>query len=261
MTVAAWAALTKRVRIGLMVGANTFRNPALVAKMVTTLDHISGGRAYLGLGGAWFETEHTAFGIEFGSGFGERLDWLDEAVELIQGMLRGAEPSARGPRYRAQQVRNDPPPLQPRLPLLIGGSGERKTLRTVARFADAWNTAGDPERVRHKDAVLRRWCEEVGRDESEIERTLMGGQVVVRSSVEEAERVAREIGARNGGYPGPDLVGPPETVAERLAAQVELGFKHVVFHVPAPYDRETLERLVGEVRPLLERAARPAVSP
>jgi alkanesulfonate monooxygenase SsuD/methylene tetrahydromethanopterin reductase-like flavin-dependent oxidoreductase (luciferase family) len=226
--------------------------------MVTTLDHVSGGRAYLGLGGAWFETEHTAFGIDFGSGFGERLDWLDEAAELIRGMVRGEEPTARGPRYRAQQVRNDPPPLQPRLPLLIGGSGERKTLRTVARFADAWNTAGDPERVRHKDAVLRRWCEEVGRDESEIERTLMGGQVVVRSSVEEAERVAREIGAGNGGYPGPDLVGPPETVAERLAAQVELGFRHVIFHVPAPYDRETLERLVGEVGPLLERAAAPA---
>jgi alkanesulfonate monooxygenase SsuD/methylene tetrahydromethanopterin reductase-like flavin-dependent oxidoreductase (luciferase family) len=225
--------------------------------MVTTLDHVSGGRAYLGLGGAWFETEHTAFGIEFGSGFGERLDWLDEAVELIQGMLRGEEPSARGPRYRAQQVRNDPPPLQARLPLLIGGSGERKTLRTVARFADAWNTAGDPERVRHKDAVLRRWCEEVGRDEAEIERTLMGGQVVVRSSVEEAERVAREIGAGNGGYAGPDLVGPPETVAERLAAQVELGFRHLIFHIPAPYDRETLERLVGEVGPLLERAAGP----
>jgi alkanesulfonate monooxygenase SsuD/methylene tetrahydromethanopterin reductase-like flavin-dependent oxidoreductase (luciferase family) len=109
--------------------------------------------------------------------------------------------------------------------------------------------------------VLRRWCEEVGRDESEIERTLMGGQVVVRSSVEEAERVAREIGAANGGYAGPDLVGPPETIAEALAAQVELGFRHVIFHVPAPYDRETLERLAGEVRPLLERATRPAVSP
>src|SRR5207244_3305538 len=86
-------------------------NPALVAKMVTTLDHISGGRAVLGIGGAWFETEHVAFGIEFGSGFGERLDWLDEAVELMHGMLRGEEPNARGRRYHAYAARNDPPPL------------------------------------------------------------------------------------------------------------------------------------------------------
>jgi alkanesulfonate monooxygenase SsuD/methylene tetrahydromethanopterin reductase-like flavin-dependent oxidoreductase (luciferase family) len=254
MTVAAWAALTKRVTVGLMVGANTFRNPALVAKMVTTLDHVSGGRAYLGIGGAWFETEHAAFGIEFGSGFGERLDWLDEAVELMSGMVRGEEPSARGRRYHASSVRNDPPPLQKRLPILIGGSGERKTLATVARYADAWNTGGDFEHVRHKDEVLRRWCEEVGRDESEIERTLMGGSVVIRDSVEEAKRVGREIGALNGGSRGPELVGPPDVIAERLLPHVQLGFRHVCFHAPAPYDRETLERLVCDVKPLLAQA-------
>src|SRR5437588_10366240 len=99
MTLAAWAALTKRVTLGLMVGANTFRNPALVAKMVTTLDHISGGRAVLGIGGAWFEEEHADFGIHFGSGVGERLDRLDEAVELMRGMLRDGVASARGRFY------------------------------------------------------------------------------------------------------------------------------------------------------------------
>jgi alkanesulfonate monooxygenase SsuD/methylene tetrahydromethanopterin reductase-like flavin-dependent oxidoreductase (luciferase family) len=255
MIVAAWAALTKRVSVGLMVGANTFRNPALVAKMVTTLDHVSDGRAYLGIGGAWFEAEHTAFGIEFGSGFGERLDWLDEAVELIRGMLSGEEASARGVRYTAREVRNDPPPRQKRLPILIGGSGERKTLATVARYADAWNTAGDIEQVRHKDQVLRRWCDTVGRDQSEIERTLMGGSVVVRDSAKEAQRVGREIGALNGGFRGPETVGTPEVIAERLVPHVELGFRHICFHFPAPYDRETMERLVGEVKPLLERAA------
>ncbi len=253
LTLAAWATLTSRVTIGLMVGANTFRNPALVAKMVTTLDHISNGRAYLGLGGAWFETEHAAFGIEFGSGFGERLDWLDEAVELIRDMLRHGRASARGPRYRARDVRNDPPPLQPRLPILIGGSGERKTLATVARYADAWNTGGDVERVRRKDAVLRRWCAEVGRDESEIERTVMAGQVVIRDSVEEAARVAREIGRRNGGAPGPSVLGPPDVVVDRLRPIVELGFRHVIFDLPAPYDRETMERVVADVKPLLDR--------
>jgi F420-dependent oxidoreductase-like protein len=258
LTLAAWAALTKRVTLGLMVGANTFRNPALVAKMATTLDHVSGGRAYLGLGGAWFETEHTAFGIPFGSSPGERLRWFDEAVELIRGMLRDEETSARGSFYRVQGVRNNPPPLQRRLPILVGGSGERKTLATVARYADAWNTGGDLERVRHKDAVLRRWCEEVGRDESEIERTLQGGSVVIRDTVEEARRAATAVSEQNGLPDFRGVVGPPEVVAERLAPQVELGFHHVYFDVPAPYDRETIERLVGEVKPLLERAiARP----
>src|SRR5581483_1111857 len=175
MLLAAWAAVTKRATLGLMVGANTFRNPALVAKMVTTLDHISGGRAVLGIGGAWFEEEHVAFGIDFGSGFGERLNWLDEAVELMRDMLHGEETTARGRYYHATNVRNDPRPVQERLPILIGGGGERKTLATVARFADAWNIGGDVERVRHKDEVLRRWCDEVGRDEAEIERTLSGG--------------------------------------------------------------------------------------
>jgi alkanesulfonate monooxygenase SsuD/methylene tetrahydromethanopterin reductase-like flavin-dependent oxidoreductase (luciferase family) len=127
LTLTAWAYVTKRVTLGLMVGANTFRNPALVAKMATTLDHISGGRAVLGIGGAWFETEHTAFGIPFGSGFGERLNWLDEAVELMRGMLHQEETSARGRYYHAKGVRNDPPPVQRPLPILIaaGASGRR----------------------------------------------------------------------------------------------------------------------------------------
>jgi F420-dependent oxidoreductase-like protein len=254
VTLAAWAALTTRVTLGLMVGANTFRNPALVAKTVTSLDHVSDGRAYLGIGGAWFETEHTAFGIPFGSSPGERLNWFDEAVELIRSMLHDEETSARGRFYHATNLRNNPPPLQRHLPILIGGSGERKTLATVARYADAWNTGGDIERVRHKDEVLRRWCEEVGRDQSEIERTVQGGSVVIRDSVEEAERACRRIAEQNGlpGFEG--IVGTPEVIAERLVPHVELGFHHVYFDVPSPYDRETLERLVGEVKPLLERA-------
>lgn len=254
MTLAAWAALTKRVTLGLMVGANTFRNPALVAKMVTTLDHISAGRAYLGIGGAWFESEHEAFGIPFGSSPGERLRWFDEAVELMRGMLHEERTSARGRYYQAQGVVNNPPPLQESLPILIGGSGERKTLNTVAKYADAWNTGGDPERVRHKDEVLRRWCEEVGRDESEIERTLQGGSVVIRDTVEEAQEAGEAISRQNGldGFSGP--AETPEMTAERLLPHIELGFRHVYFDSPAPYDRETLERLISDVKPLLERA-------
>jgi alkanesulfonate monooxygenase SsuD/methylene tetrahydromethanopterin reductase-like flavin-dependent oxidoreductase (luciferase family) len=254
LTLAGWAEHTEQVRLGLMVGANTFRNPALVVKLVTTLDHMSGGRMWLGIGGAWFETEHTAFGIDFGSGFGERLDRLDEAVALMRSMLPGGPASARGPVYDARDVLNQPPPVQARLPIMIGGSGERKTLATVARYADGWNTGGDLERVRHKDEVLRRWCDEVGRDESEIERTVGGAVPIIRDTEAEAKKVAAAMAERNRGWPGPSAgpFGPPELVAERWAPYLDLGFEHVYVDCPAPFDHETLERLAREVKPMLE---------
>jgi alkanesulfonate monooxygenase SsuD/methylene tetrahydromethanopterin reductase-like flavin-dependent oxidoreductase (luciferase family) len=164
LTITAWAATTERVRIGLMVGANTIRNPALVAKMATTLDQISGGRAILGLGAAWFEEEHLDFGIDFGSGFPERLRWLGEALPIIRGMLRGEEPSATGPRYAARHVRNDPPPVQARLPILVGGGGEKVTLKLVAQYADANNVGDGFENVKRKEAILRQHCERIGRE-------------------------------------------------------------------------------------------------
>jgi alkanesulfonate monooxygenase SsuD/methylene tetrahydromethanopterin reductase-like flavin-dependent oxidoreductase (luciferase family) len=255
LTLAGWAGVTSRATLGLMVGANTFRNPALTAKMATTLDHMSGGRAILGIGGAWFEREHEAYGIEFGSGFGERLDWLDEAVELMRAMLRGEEGTARGPRYHVKRVRNQPPPLQARLPILIGGDGEKKTLHTVAKYADAWNTGGDIDFVRHKDEVLRRWCQEVGRDESEIERTLGLGLVVIRDDIGEARRVEAAIRKHHPGYDEKGRLGTSAQIAESLAPYVQLGFRHIFFDSPAPFDDETLQRFVGEVKPMLEMSA------
>lgn len=252
LTLASWAENTQRVRLGLMVGANTFRNPALVVKMVTTLDHMSNGRMYLGIGAAWFEPEHTAFGFEFGSSAAERLAWLDEAVALIHDLLPGGPATARGPHYQAMDVVNNPPPVQKRVPILIGGAGERKTLATVARYADAWNYMGfDVETARHKDAVLRRWCDEVGRDHAEIERSLFSGSVVIRDTVEEAQDAAKKITERSPGYEEWLRVGPPELHAEYWAPFVELGFRHIVAALNWPYDEETLERLVGEVKPML----------
>jgi F420-dependent oxidoreductase-like protein len=255
LTLAAWAEATSRTRLGLMVGANTFRNPALVAKMATTLDHISGGRAILGIGGAWFETEHTAFGIPYGSSPGERLRWLDEAVQIMRDMLRGERPS--GSRfYATRTVRNDPPPLQDRLPILVGGGGERKTLRIVAQYADACNFGGGFDNVRHKDEVLRRHCEEVGRDEAEIERTVGMGVCVIRDDPADAQRVADGIFARNGrALPWQNqLVGTPEQVAEMLRPFLGIGFRHFIVGFPSPYDAESLERLITEVKPLVEGA-------
>jgi F420-dependent oxidoreductase-like protein len=265
LVLAALAATTERARLGLMVGANTFRNPALVAKMATTLDHISSGRATLGLGAGWFEAEHVGYGVPFGSSPGERLRWLEEAVRIVRGMLRGEEPSGER-HYAARQVRNNPPPLQAALPILIGGAGERKTLRIVARYADACNIGSGSglDTVKRKEEVLRRHCDEVGRDEAEIERTVGMGVCVIRDDPAEAHRVARLQFHANGGA-DPDervqstatttstlLVGTPEQVADRMRPYAAIGYRHFVVGFPAPYDTESMVRLSTEVRSNLE---------
>jgi alkanesulfonate monooxygenase SsuD/methylene tetrahydromethanopterin reductase-like flavin-dependent oxidoreductase (luciferase family) len=253
LTLAAWAEVTERATIGLLVGANTFRNPALVAKLATTLDHMSDGRAVLGIGGAWFETEHRGLGITFGSSPGERLRWLEEAVRIMRGMLHGRRPS--GSRfYAADDALNLPAPVQDHVPILVGGGGERRTLRIVARYADACNVGGGFESVKRKDEILRRHCDEVGRDESEIERTASVGTCAIRDDPAEARRVSEAIFAHNGGArPWKDqLVGTPEQVAAMLRPYLEIGFRHFTVGFPAPYDAESMERLATEVRPMLE---------
>lgn len=250
MALAGWAGVTKRATVGLMVGANPFRNPALVVKMITALDHISDGRAILGIGGAWFETEHTAFGIDFGSSVGERLDRLDEAVQLMRDMLHKERASARGVVYHAEEVRNDPPPIQEHLPILIGGSGEQKTLRTVARYADMWNAAGiDPETAARKIEILRRHCDEVGRNPSEIEMTVSLGPTILRDDPAEVPKVAAAVEARHHGFDRPLLSGNADQLAERVRAYTALGFTTVLFHTMPPFDDETLERFIAEVKP------------
>jgi len=259
-TLAAWAKVTTRTRLGLLVGANTFRNPGLVAKTVTTLDHISDGRAIAGIGGAWFEQEHTEYGIEFGAGFGERLTWLDEAVGAMRQMLDGETvTSAPGGRYRFRDVRMIPPPIQDRLPIMIGGSGERKTLRTVAKYADMWNAMGSVEKLRHKDSVLRLHCESVGRDHTQIERTA-GCKPIIRDTEAEAQRVWRAQMEHNR-TPMSEVenddtfwVGTPEQLAEKMTQRREIGFGTFIGEMAAPFDTETLERWIGEVKPMVDRA-------
>jgi alkanesulfonate monooxygenase SsuD/methylene tetrahydromethanopterin reductase-like flavin-dependent oxidoreductase (luciferase family) len=255
LTITAWAQATKRVRIGLMVGANPFRQPSLVAKMATTLDHISGGRAILGIGAAWFEAEHRDFGFPFGSGPPERLRWLAEALPVMRGMLDGTEPSATGPHYAAHHVRNLPLPIQAHLPICVGGSGAKVTLKLVARYADMCNIGGGVASVRKHDAVLRQHCETVGRDEREIERTTGIGTVFIRDDRREAHRLYREALDRNDidRLWADQPVGTPEDVAERLAPYLDVGYRHLIAGVPAEYDEESMNRLITEVKPLLER--------
>jgi alkanesulfonate monooxygenase SsuD/methylene tetrahydromethanopterin reductase-like flavin-dependent oxidoreductase (luciferase family) len=256
LALGAWAALTSRIRLGLMVGANTFRNPGHTAKLATTLDHISGGRAILGIGGAWFEREHDAHGIDFGSGHGERLDRLDEAVGLIRRLLDGETVDHEGAAYTMRQAAQAPPPVQAHLPILIGGSGPKKTLRTVARYGDAWNTSGTLQEVAASDAILRGHCATVGRDPETIERTV-SFPIVIRNDASKAAEAFEGLLRHNGlteitGVP--ILIGSPVAIAERIAPYRSLGFGTVIVRLPAPYDPETIER-IGEVREALEALA------
>ena len=254
-TLVAWAEATKRAKIGLMVGANTFREPTLTAKLATTLDHISNGRAILGIGGAWFEEEHEHFGMNFGDGFPERLRWLGEALPIMRGMLDGAEPTAKGPRYKAKTVRNLPAPVQKHLPILIGGGGEQVTLKLVAKYGDANNVGGTPEQVAHKEEVLLKHCAAVGRNPNEIERTVGIGNVVIRDTAEEAQKIYAAQFANNGIAPlwENQPVGTPQQLIAHLTPYVKLGYKHLICGFSTPHDEESLVRFSKEVRPELEK--------
>ena len=237
--------LTARMRLGLMVGANTFRNPGLTAKLATTLDHVSGGRAVLGIGGAWFEREHDAFGIDFGTGFGERLDRLDESVMLMRRLLDGERFSHKGRFYTMHDAICEPRPIQKRLPILVGGSGPRKTLRTVARRADAWNTSGTLDEVRGHLDILAEHCADVGRDIATIEKSI-SFPIILRDGPAVATSAYDALLAHNGVADMgsvPVLRGSPDEVAERLRPYAELGFETVIVRMPAPYDRETIDRM------------------
>ncbi len=260
ISLAAWAKVTSRAKLGLMVGANTFRNPGLVAKMATTLDRVSEGRAILGLGAAWFEYEHNRHGIDFGRSPGQRLDWLDEAAGAVRTLLDGGTvTSPEDGHYHFDGLRNDPRPVQAHLPLMIGGSGERKTLRTIARYADMWNGMGTTELLRHKMEVLGQHCADVGRDPAEIVKTV-GCKPVIRDT----ERAAQEVWRAQMAHNKTDMsrvendvtfmVGTPEQVAARLIEAKELGFAEAIAELAAPFDDETIERFIGEVKPMIDAA-------
>jgi F420-dependent oxidoreductase-like protein len=237
--------LTTRVRLGLMVGANTFRNPGHTAKLATTLDHLSNGRAVLGIGGAWFEREHDAYGIPFGSGFGERLDRLDEAVMLMRRLLDGERFSHDGQHYTMHDAVNEPRPIQAHLPILVGGSGPRKTLRTVARRADAWNTSGTVDEVRGRLDILAEHCADVGRDIATIEKTV-SFPMVLRDDSAHAETAYRALLDANGAPDAGDvpvLLCSRAEAADRIGPYAEMGFATVIVRMPAPYDRETIDRM------------------
>ncbi|MGH2451674.1 MAG: TIGR03560 family F420-dependent LLM class oxidoreductase [Candidatus Limnocylindria bacterium] len=247
----AWGAITKRVQIGMLVTGNTYRHPAVLAKMVATLDHITAGRALLGIGAAWHEDEHRMYGIEF-RGPGWRLARLAEAVPIMRSLLDEPRTTFEGKHYTITDARCEPKPVQKRLPILVGGGGEQKTLRITARWADMWHGFGTPDVIAHKIGVLRRHCAEVGRDPGEITLTTGGGVIVRkdRSAIDRRIREVRERSRVTGAYA--PFSGTPDEVAKRLADHWRAGIRGFIFGCPPPVDRETIELMMSDVRPRLE---------
>jgi alkanesulfonate monooxygenase SsuD/methylene tetrahydromethanopterin reductase-like flavin-dependent oxidoreductase (luciferase family) len=256
-TLAAWAQATSRIRLGLTVAANTFRNPGLVAKMAVTIDHISHGRSILGLGAGNMEFEARAHGIDPGRTMGERLDWFEESLAIVTGLIAGQEVTHHSDKYQFDHVRHNPQPVQSHIPVIIGADGERRGLKLAARHADIWQWFAPFDGValfRHKDEVLREHAADEGRDEGSIERTL-GAKLILRSDVDEAIRVAEELVAIHRWGPSVwDAVWAttPERVVDRLSEFIEAGADSFSPQIGWPYDRETIERLVGEVKPAVE---------
>ncbi|UDY35192.1 LLM class F420-dependent oxidoreductase [Dermatobacter hominis] len=252
-TLAALAQHTSRVRLSALVTGNTYRNPALLAKTITTLDHVSGGRATLGIGAGWFELEHDALGFEFGT-FSDRFEKLDEALQIIVPMLRGERPTVSGEHYRVADAVNSPAPVS-RIPLMIGGNGERKTLRMVAQYADESNLMGmrgDLD-VPHKLEVLAEHCERFGRDPSEIDVTVLVGCVVAPTTAEVDADLRAMAEAKGWGDGVIDMVkqmlivGDADTVGEQLAEIAASGVDGLTCNLPANGHVPGRVALLGEV--------------
>lgn len=228
-TLAALARETTRVRLGTLVTGVTYRNPALLAKTATTLDVISGGRAILGLGAAWNEEEHIGYGYEFPP-VRERMDRLDEALTIIRAMFTEDQPSFEGRHYRINQVLNVPRPIQPGGPrVLVGGGGERRTLKIAAKHADLthWFPLG-LDMLRHKNDVLEGYCEAIGRDPATIERT-MATPVIVAGTEGEARAFVDRLPPERRAHVN---AGTPEQMAEALRPYLDAGFTGFTFNNP-----------------------------
>ena len=253
---AAMAAHTSRVRCGMLVLGVTYRHPAVVANIAATLDHISGGRVEFGMGAAWYELEHNQYGIPFPR-IGVRMDMLDEACHIMRRLWTQETTTFEGRHFQLQDARMEPKPLQEHLPLVIGGAGERRTLRIVAEHADVWNTfLGDEDEYRHKLDVLTSHCADVGRDPADIRRSLTFRAVLADDEREAEERVHEVF----GGPPHPRLksmmvVGTPEQCVERLRRFADLGVGDFLLGALAPVDWRTLELVAESVAPAVRAEA------
>lgn len=250
-------AVTNNARIGCLVFYVGYRNPALLAKAATTLDHISGGRFELGIGAGWHEWEAEAYGYDFPS-LGTRLDMLEEAAPLVRSLLNEERTTYDGSFFSASNASNLPAPVRGRLPLWIGGIGERRTLQMTARYADGWNGAYvSATEFGRLNGVLDEWCEKVGRDPAEIERSTnvmfhLSSTVRPRAEVEADMREA--WGPMADRVIGGALIGTPDEAAELISEFIEAGADSVNVALRAPWDEEALDAYIEQVVPALRKA-------
>jgi len=242
---------TEKVRLSALVTGNTYRNPTLLAKTITTLDHVSHGRASLGIGAGWFEKEHDDLGFPFGT-FGERFEKLEEALQIIGPMLRGERPTLRGKHYTAVEAANSPAPVS-RIPIMIGGQGEKKTLRMVAQYADESNLLGETKDIPRKLEVLAAHCDRLGRDRSELVVTKLLMVAVAPTLAELEEDLAAIAQLKGWNDAIMDMVrktliyGDADHVGERIAEAVAMGLDGVT--VDLPINGHNVERveLLGKI--------------
>ena len=245
---------TERVRLGALVTGNTYRNPTLLAKTVTALDVVSGGRAQLGIGAGWYEREHEALGFEFGT-FTDRFERLEEALQIIKGMLAGERPSLAGKWYSAHEAINSPAPVG-KIPLMIGGAGERKTLRMAAQYADESNLICPVEDIPRKLAVLAEHCERLGRNRSEITVTYQTSAAIAptheqaQHDLDAAVALIPQLAARRPTV----IAGAPDEVAAIYERILATGIDGVTVNMPASGHLEGRVQLLGEtLAPLIAR--------
>ncbi|MDW3219692.1 MAG: LLM class F420-dependent oxidoreductase [Acidimicrobiales bacterium] len=246
---AALAQHTERVRLSALVTGNTYRNPAVLAKTITALDHVSHGRATLGIGSGWFELEHDSFGIPFNT-FSERFEKLEEALNIILPMLRGERPSLDGKHYTVSDAINEPQPLS-KIPVMIGGSGEKKTLRMVAQYADESNLTCSTEEIPRKLEALDAHCERLGRDRSEIKVT----KLVMMAIGETHDQCVADLKAfaEFKGWPesvvdmmlGMLTYGGPDEVAEQVREMIDAGIDGVTVNLVSNGHNPEMVELAG----------------
>ena len=236
----ALAARTERLHLGLLVGGVTYRNPALLAKQTTTIDVLSGGRAILGLGAAWYEAEHTAFGYRFPP-IAERFELLEDALRIARAMFTEDQPTVEGTHHKVQAIYNSPRPLRGDIPILIGGNGRRKTLRMVAQYADASNMFGDEDEIRELIGVLEGHCEKVGRDPAEIVKTKLATLVIGRNRAEAERKVARLRDQHGEQFRSIVIHGTEDQVAERVQAHLDAGLDGLIVDMPYIHDLDEVE--------------------
>ena len=247
ISTAALARDTHRVRIGQMVTCNGYRNPALLAKMASTVDVLSHGRLDLGIGAGWHEHEHRAYGYPYPD-TGERLRRLHEAVQIILAMWTQDDVTFEGTYYQVKGAINQPKGVQkPHIPLLIGGEGEKVTLRLVAQYADACNVGGGIANIKHKFAVLKQHCDELGRDYNSIRRTTLIDDCAIAETEEEA--IAKLTPAQRNDLEElrrTQLIGTPTTIRQRLAEYEEAGVQEIIIRFVDATELESIRLFARE---------------